>query len=84
MRIKNYSRAIGLQRDCNTWRMAKWFGCALMLFDLSGQRTTAAPDDHQQVNVYCMAGEVQQILATRDGALEGLRQLVADASGLGH
>ncbi|MCC6819309.1 MAG: hypothetical protein IT579_01130 [Verrucomicrobia subdivision 3 bacterium] len=72
MQTKHHRRAIGLHWNSNAWRMAKWFGCTLMLFVLNGHRVTAAPDD-LQVSVYCTAGEVQQILATPDGKERVLR-----------
>jgi len=76
MRIQHHHhRAIGWHRNSNAWRMAKWSGCALMVFVLTAQRVTAAPDDHLQVSVYCTAGEVQQILATPDGKERVLRAL---------
>ena len=46
--------------------MATWFGGALMLFFLSGQRASAAPDG-LRISVYCTAGEVQQIVETPNG-----------------
>jgi hypothetical protein len=74
MFLKQNSRASGETRDSNPWRMAKWVGCALMLFVLTARRTSAAPDG-LRAGVYCTAGEVQQILTTPDGKERVLRAI---------
>lgn len=61
MLLRHYDCAIGLSR--NSWRLAKWVGCALLVVSLTGQRASAAPDN-LRVGVYCTAGDVQHYLAT--------------------
>ena len=54
--------------------MAKWFGCALLVFFLADPPAFAAADD-LRISVYCTAGDVLQHLATHDARQKVLRAI---------